>query len=664
MKNPFTFLNGPAYSLENHIKHIKALHEKYEFNSEKFCTEHTLAVVDTICKGHPLAPQLAECIQKIFEQEDIYCYYPPTLRDKEWLQKKQTEIGSSDRAWAATETIVPLFEAVFKQLPEITLQRNAPTVPLYVLTKHYPDIVNAIITFIGSSKYAGNDTFATTTRQLTDNAQRTSGIDPKKPGTRKVTLPQEYDGDVTEAYLWGTPFYDFFQTPLPFVIDRKIYAEHGAMFARTGHGKSQTLRAIVASFLQEEDPPALFIMDSLGSLIDGMADLEVFAGRLKDRLVIIDPSKPEHLPALNFFQLQSDDLCFYLFKAIDQSFTQRQSTMISYLMEFMRTIPNANLLTLIQVCEARDNPFPNALANLSPFAQSFFANQFFAKKPDQLVQQTKSQIAARIYTLARMPKFNEMFSGTSGQTFDPFRCMQEKKICLINTDARPTRLGGLGEASAVFGRFILAQCLDAARGRPKDQRHLALLIVDEAKAYMDDQTALILSDARQFGLGMFLATQFPHQLEEGVRREINTNTSIKFMGPVEYAVASQYARDMFTRPEFIMGMKAYDRSHAEWAAYVANLTDKAVRLSVKYGAIEAMPKALHPGQTTKPATSTENTTNTRMLPPQTQKGPEKSEPPLGDKPEVVPLASHESRDTPSIADDDPSTPKPGGWKTR
>ena len=183
-----------------------------------------------------------------------------------------------------------------------------------------------------------------------------------------------------------------------------------------------------------------------------------------------------------------------------------------------------------------------------------------------------------------------MFSGTTGVPFDPFQCMQEKKIVLINTDARPPRLGGLGEASGIFGRFILAQCLDAARGRPKTDRDLALLIVDEAKAYMDDQAALILSDARQFGLGMMLATQFPHQLPEGVRREINTNTSIRLMGPVEHAVASQYSRDMFTTPEFIMGMKSYAKSHAEWAAYVSNMTDKAVKLNVPFGVLEQMPK--------------------------------------------------------------------------
>ena len=224
-----------------------------------------------------------------------------------------------------------------------------------------------------------------------------------------------------EAFL-PEPFHTLLSTPIPFQIPHHIYAEHGAIFSKSGHGKSQTLRAIVASLLQGEDPPALFIMDSLGALIEDIDKLQIFTTHLRDRLVIIDPADTRP-PALNFFKLQSDDLIFYLFKSIDQSFTPRQSTMIAYLMELMRHIHDATLLTLVQVCESRDNLFPDVLAKLSPFAQSFFAQQFHAKKPDPFVQQTKNQIAQRIYSLGRMGKFAQMFSARENK-FDPLRFMK------------------------------------------------------------------------------------------------------------------------------------------------------------------------------------------------------------------------------------------------
>jgi len=66
--------------------------------------------------------------------------------------------------------------------------------------------------------------------------------------------------------------------------------------------------------------------------------------------------------------------------------------MISYLMEYMRLIPEPSILKLVHVCESKTNIYPEVMDRLSPFARSFFENQFFAGKGgDVLVQQTKSQ---------------------------------------------------------------------------------------------------------------------------------------------------------------------------------------------------------------------------------------------------------------------------------
>jgi hypothetical protein len=472
---------------------------------------------------------------------------------------------------------------------------HAPTVPLYDLLPMGDCIQSIHGHFLYDyHELAPKNLLGALRQQLRKNDANAHGISVYQRMKTKVPSPEELDWEpyvFVEKFLHHTPFYQFFCTRVPFRIKRERFTEHGALFARSGHGKSRALRAFVAQFLQEQCPPALFLIDSLGSLIEGIDRLDVFNNTLKDRLVILDPSRPEYMPRLNFFDMKSDDLCFYLFKAIDQSFTARQATMISYLMEYMRALPAPSVLKLIEVCESKANLYPEVLPKLSPFAQSFFEHQFYAgKSGDNFVQQTKAQIAQRLYTLGRLSKFNEMFSA-SDDLFDPYECMQQKRIVLINTDARSPDLGGLGEAgSAIFGRFILAQCLAAARRRPMYERHLALLVVDEAKAYMDEQSALILSDARQFGMGMLLASQQPHQLPEGVRSEINTNTSIRMMGNIEYAVASQYARDMRCEPDWIVSMKSFDRSHAEWATFVSGM-DHAIKVNIPFHAIESMQKS-------------------------------------------------------------------------
>src|SRR5262249_16870520 len=157
------------------------------------------------------------------------------------------------------------------------------------------------------------------------------------------------------------------------------------------------------------------------------------------------------------------------------------------------------------------------------------------------------------YTVARNRFFSAMFNAPENK-FDAFRLMQEKKIVIVNTDRN--KLGDQG--SAIFGRYILAQCLAAAWQRPKNERHLALLVVDQRKTYLDAQSKKILSDARKFGMGMLLASQFPDQLDEGVRKEVVNNTSIKFAGPAAYSVVAGLNRDMRTTTDFILSMKKRD----------------------------------------------------------------------------------------------------------
>ena len=396
--------------------------------------------------------------------------------------------------------------------------------------------------------------------------------------------PQEFKGtgrDMVRAYLADTPFFDLFAVAIPFSIPLQSYKEHGFLFAKSGHGKSQTMRALLTSLFPEDC--ALFIIDGNGALIENLDRVK----SIKDRLVILDP---DETPALNFFKLNVSpekrmELYFYLFRAIDQSLTPRMATMVSNLVELMQHIPGSNLTTLRKVCEtsAKDFPYLDVLDQLPETPRDYFRYRFLSK--DQLANQTKDQIADRLHRVATFRKFMAMFDAPDN-TFDAYRLMQEKKIVIVNTDRN--KLGDDG--STILGRYILAQCLAAAWQRPKDERHLALIVVDEAKTYLDDQSKKILSDARAFGVGLLLASQFPDQLDEGVLKEVVNNTTVKFAGPASHSVVSGLNRDMRTTPDFIMTMKKKDFAYAEWACYVDNLTPSAIKLTVPFGAIEKLPR--------------------------------------------------------------------------
>jgi hypothetical protein len=550
----------------------------------------------------PLCQELDTCVDVLLAQEkalfrtaSIHDWSTLTLKDqvdlRRFLRAQEHFLANEDRVVDLLITALSNVTAGLIQLTPSLPATAAFHVPLHTIIDA-KDVIERIIGTFSKVEHFDAGIFAVLNDQFYRNICRVSGVAPYTEHTRPLKTAADSDlrGDeLIDAYLHGTPFAQLLRTPVPFAIPRSKFVEHTAIFAYSGGGKTVTLQHLILDFLKSDDPPAMFIMDSMGAMLKKIERLKCIP---PERLVILDPTD-EKPPALNFFKLkggspaQRTALFFYLFKAIDQGLTQRQATMVAYLVELMQVIPGATLDTLRQVCESKVFMYGEELDQLDPIARDFFTLQFTNNK-DPLINQTKQQIAQRLYTVGRNHTFNLMFNAPDNR-FDAFDCMQSGKVVLINTD----RLYLGDEASAIFGRYVVAQVLAAGLSRapiPEAQRSLALLVIDEAKQYLDEQAELILADARQFGLGLILATQAPHQLPEGVQREIATNTSIKMIGGVDYSVASRLARDMQTTPEFIQGMTAHPPTHADFATYVRGVTPQAIKLQVPIGTMEREPQ--------------------------------------------------------------------------
>ena len=423
-----------------------------------------------------------------------------------------------------------------------------------------------------------------TREQLYRNLFAISAITPEmfEKNPNKVVPPDEYDGDILD-YVAGTPFHEFFSTQVPFVIPRHLWREHAAMFAPSGHGKTQALQALILDFL-ENDTPALFILDSHGDMLRKIRAFD------PPGLVVIDPEAAEP-PALNFLDIKGNgaditELFGYLMSALSSDLSGPQSTMATFILRLMRAIPGATIDTLRQVMEdpaksVEKSSYAPFIATLDPIAQDYFRNQFYAPGS---IGVTKSSVARKIYKLLGNPIFARMFAAPSN-SFDAFTAMQEKKIVLINTSMQHLR----AEASAVFGRFMLAQILSAAYRRanvPERDRHLALVIVDEAAPYMDETVERILTETRKFGVGLLLATQFLEQLPESVKAAVNGNTAIKLAGPVSHSNAAALGREMMTTGDFLRSMRKVDKEYTQLACYIRNVTPTAVRVIVPFMLLE------------------------------------------------------------------------------
>lgn len=531
--------------------------------------------------GH-VHPDLLEakllCARILYHLETV----PPKLphnpspielaRHKDAVESIQRKYPDGIELFATT--LERIFLAI--PLPPLATDTSRITIPLIDLLPPLGPTIQQIYKILISPNLTRHKLFRYLQIMLTEAVNRH-----REPDTFRGS-----NKEIVDAYFSDTPLHEIFYTPIPFSIPLRTYKEHGFLFARSGHGKSATLRTLLSGLIHEDC--ALILIDGNGSLIENVDRIDA----IKHRLVIIDP---DDKPSLNFLKIKGappekeNELFFYLFKALDQELTPQQTTMVAYMVDFLKSLPfPATLDTLKEICDPtkKQMPYLEHLPLCSKATQDFFNQQFIGG--DAYTKATKSRINYRLQGLAMNRRLLDVFDAPDN-TFDAYQCMEEKKIVVV--DAHRNKLGDLG--SAFLGRYVLAQCLAAAWRRKRDS-HLALIIVDEAKEFLDDHSKKFFSDTRGFGVGMLFATQFIDQLDPEVRDEVITNTSIRFAGPMGYTTATRVSRDMRTTADFIIDMQRRSKEtdpppyYAEWACFVSGMK-QAMKITVPFGELEKLP---------------------------------------------------------------------------
>lgn len=430
---------------------------------------------------------------------------------------------------------------------------------------------------------------------------------------RMDCIAEDYkEPDLLHQFLHNTIYERILDVHMPFSINRKTWLEHGFIAAKTGHGKTQLLQALIYDLIQH-DRPGMFVIDSQGSMIRNIE-------RITDCVVV----RPEEVK-LNIFKhgnLDSNtyDLFAYLFSAIDADLTGKQAGALQYILRLMNSLPDPSLETLKDICEAKPGKYDTS--KLDSLSQDFFERHFYG--PD--MKGTRVQLARRLYQLLGNETFRHIFSG-SESNFDAFALMQNGKTVLLDTSE-----GKLGiQSSAVLGRFYIAQILTAAYRRPENERRQTFLIVDEAAPYFDDRTEMLLSKARKFGLASLWATQYLEQIPSGVKAAIYGNTAIKFAAALGSTDAMLLGREMFCNADFIRSMKKHEMMcdgekipfKAEYACHVHGQTDQAVKLTVPFFVMEKAAPMKTTSPDDKPGYARHDE---ESIPPETHEGPTEAEP--------------------------------------
>ncbi len=539
------------------------------------------------------------------------------------LSHRLRVIGDDETLAVVTRFVEDLLAGVLEALPQdlLNVDRRATSAVqaelLELAMKPHKLLTNVLAHVLANDDIQQRGLFADLSRQLYRNLLEASGVavDPARPllshELKKPVLPRdrprELAAEIAEQYLARTPVHRLLASAVPFAIPEEVRFEHTHIMAGTGHGKTQALQHFIAADLSRppDQVPSMVIIDSQGEMIEKIACLKIFdptvPGSLADRLLIVDPSDVAFAPALNLFDIQSSragrysqkdreevqagviEIYDYIFTGLlGAELSQKQNVVFRFLAELMLSISGATIHTLREALE-NANPDMTAVAKLPPTSRAFFEKQFFSTS----YKATREQILRRLYGFLQNPSFERMFAHKVNR-LDLFDVLNAGGIVLVDTAKGFLK----SEASSMFGRYIIALTLKAAYERAaieRSKRRPTLLWIDEASEYFDDKIENILTQARKYKLGLVMAHQSLRQLNANLQASLMSNAAIRLAGGVSAADARTLAPEMRTTPDFLIEMMKL-KDETQFAAYVRNLTPRAIRLTVPFGSVEGMEK--------------------------------------------------------------------------
>ncbi|MGA8906045.1 MAG: TraM recognition domain-containing protein [Acidobacteriaceae bacterium] len=187
----------------------------------------------------------------------------------------------------------------------------------------------------------------------------------------------------------------------------------------------------------------------------------------------------------------------------------------------------------------------------------------------------------RLHRIINEVTLDEMFSAPNNAV-DIGQALNEGKVILVSTDA-----DGLQDLSPIFGKYFIAQVMNAGLSRGSRQRAVRRPIhfyIDECAPYVDDKLAQMLTTIRSYGIGVMMAFQGEWQMKTFTPVVVG-NTAIKIVGAVDDDKdAGAFANSMRTTPEFIMAQKKQG-GVGRFACYTRDLPS-AISIALPFGKLD------------------------------------------------------------------------------
>jgi hypothetical protein len=360
-------------------------------------------------------------------------------------------------------------------------------------------------------------------------------------------LPTEVTTEPTEVSLFGMT--NFRGANQKFGIKRRDRGRHMYIIGQTGAGKSGLLQLLTLNDIYHDQ--GIAIIDPHGDYATDMMKF-VPEHRLND-VVYMNPTDTMFPMAFNPMEVFDENLKNHISSEIvgvlKRMFVDSWGPRLEYILRYtilaLLDTPDSTMLGITRMLTEKGYR-KKVIANIKdPVVRNFWVSEF-ASWNEKFASEAVAPVLNKVGAFVANPLVRNII-GQPRSAFNIRQIMDEGKILVVNLSR-----GQVGEDNAaILGALLVTKIQLAAMSRadiPEADRRPFYLYVDEFQNFATDSFAVILSEARKYGLNLTVANQYISQMPETVRDAVfgNVGTMVSFrVGPGDATVVGPYFAPAF-----------------------------------------------------------------------------------------------------------------------
>ena len=338
--------------------------------------------------------------------------------------------------------------------------------------------------------------------------------------------------------------------------DRHIY-----ILGQTGTGKSGALELLTLSDIYYDQGFA--VIDPHGDYAQHV--LGFIPQRRIDDVVYFNPADTANPVGFNPLEVSdqslknhiSSELVGVLKRMFENSWGPRLEYILRYTLLALLDYPDATMLDIPRMLTEKRFRTSAIQYIDDPVVKNFWVNEF-ASWNDKFASEAVAPVLNKVGAFTANPMIRNII-GQPKSTFNIRKIMDEGKILIVNLSR-----GLMGEDNAgILGAMMVTKIQLAAMGRAdmlEADRRPFYLYVDEFQNFATDSFAVILSEARKYGLNLTVANQYISQMSEPVRNAVfgNVGTILCFrISPDDAPFLQKYFEPQFESGDLIQQTSRY-----------------------------------------------------------------------------------------------------------